>query len=94
MYYPVGQKFPRNRSVSYGFQDIHTFSFSTKIQDGRQKWRKLKFLNSIGQGVFELESENRNVDIQTDKKWTNKQTELHQFQKEPSYDGDLSPCQV
>ena len=20
--------------------------------------------------------------------------ELHQFQKEPSYDGDLSPCQV
>ena len=23
-----------------------------------------------------------------------KQMELHQFQKEPSYDGDLSPCQV
>ena len=23
-----------------------------------------------------------------------KRTELHQFQKEPSYDGDLSPCQV
>ena len=33
------------RSISYGFRDIHTFffSFSTKIQDGRQKWRKLKF---------------------------------------------------
>ena len=30
----------------------------------------------------------------TDKKRTNKHTELHQFQKEPSYDGDLSPCQV
>ena len=29
-----------------------------------------------------------------DKKRTNEQTELHQFQKEPSYDGDLSPCQV
>ena len=23
---------------SYGFQDIHTFSFSAKIQDGCQKW--------------------------------------------------------
>ena len=23
-----------------------------------------------------------------------KQTELLQFRKEPSYDGDLSPCQV
>ena len=38
------RKFARNRSISYGFQDIHTFSFSAKIQDGRQKWRKLKFL--------------------------------------------------
>ena len=28
------------------------------------------------------------------KKRTNEQTELHQFRKEPSYDGDLSPCQV
>ena len=43
MYYPVGQKFARNRSVSYGFRDIQTFSFSTKIQDGCQKWRKMKF---------------------------------------------------
>ena len=34
------------------------------------------------------------MERQTDKKWTNEQTELHQFQKEPSYDGDLSPCQV
>ena len=39
----MGQKFARNRSISYGFRDIHTFSFSAKIQDGRQKWRKLKF---------------------------------------------------
>ena len=43
MYYPVGQKFARNRSISYGFRDIHTFLFSAKIQDGRQKWQKLKF---------------------------------------------------
>ena len=45
---------------------------------------------------FELESGNGNVDGQTKrtKKRTNKQTELHQFRKEPSYDGDLSLCQV
>ena len=58
----------------------------------------LSSMNSIGQTVFELESGNENVDKQTDgqidKKRTNKQTEFHQFRKEPSYDGDLSPCQV
>ena len=27
-------------------------------------------------------------------KRTNKQKEFHQFRKEPSYDGDLSPCEV
>ena len=37
---------------------------------------------------------NRWMDRQTDEKQTNEQTEFHQFQKEPSYDGDLSPCQV
>ena len=31
---------------------------------------------------------------QTDKERTNERTELHQFQKEPSYDGDVCPCQV
>ena len=36
----------------------------------------------------------RQTDRQTDKKRTNEWTELHQFRKEPSYDGDLSPCQV
>ena len=30
LYYPVGQKFARNCSISYGFRDIHTFSFSVK----------------------------------------------------------------
>ena len=34
------------------------------------------------------------MDRQTDKKWTNEQTEVHQFRKQPSYDGDLSLCQV
>ena len=34
------------------------------------------------------------MDRQTDKKWTNQRTELHQFQKEPSYDGDLCPCYI
>ena len=34
------------------------------------------------------------MDRQTDKKQTNEQTELHKFQKEPSCDGDLCPCQV
>ena len=43
LYYPVGQKFTRNLSISYGFRDIHTFSFTAKIQDGHQKWRKSKF---------------------------------------------------
>ena len=37
LYYHVGQKYAQNRSISYGFRDIHTFSFSAKIQDGRQK---------------------------------------------------------
>ena len=45
LYYPRGQKFAQNCSISYGFRDIHTFSFSAKIQDGRQKWRKLKFFH-------------------------------------------------
>ena len=34
------------------------------------------------------------TNTQMDKKQTNEQTELHQFQREPSCDGDLSPCQV
>ena len=49
----------------------------------------LSSLNSTGQTVFDLESGNGNVDGQT-----NEWTELHQFRKEPSYDGHLSPCQV
>ena len=38
----MDQKLARNRSISYGFRDIDSFSFSAKIQDGRRKWRKLK----------------------------------------------------
>ena len=54
----------------------------------------LSSLNSIGQSVFELESGNGNVVGQMDKKWTHKSTVSHQFQKQLSYDSDLSPCQV
>ena len=36
----------------------------------------------------------KQMDGQTDEKRTNERTEFHQFRKEPSYDGDLSPCQV
>ena len=43
---------------------------------------------------FRVKSGNGNVDRQTDKKQTNEQMELHQFRKEPTYDGALSPCQV
>ena len=43
LYHPVHQKFAQNRSISYGFPGIDTFSFSVKIHDGRRKWRKLKF---------------------------------------------------
>ena len=32
-------------SVSYGFRDIHTFLLSPKIQNGCQRWRKLKFVS-------------------------------------------------
>ena len=39
-------------------------------------------------------TEKRSKNEQTDEKRTNKQTEFHQFRKEPSYDGDLSPCHV
>ena len=55
----------------------------------------LSSLNSIGHTIFELESGNKNVDGQMDGQKTDKRTkELHQFRKEPSYDGDLSPCKV
>ena len=32
MYYPAGQKFTQNRSISYSARDIKTFSFSAKIK--------------------------------------------------------------
>ena len=34
------------------------------------------------------------MEMWPDKKRTNEQMELHQFQKEPSYDDNLSPCQA
>ena len=64
--------------------------------------RKMDKKRTNGQTVFELETGNKNVDGQMDgqkngqktNKRTNKRTELHQFRKEPSYDGDLCPWQV
>ena len=41
-----------------------------------------------------MKNVDRQMDRQTDKKGKNEWTELHQFRKESSYDGDLSPCQV
>ena len=32
MYYPTDQKFTQNRSISYSFRDIKTFSFCAKIK--------------------------------------------------------------
>ena len=49
-------------------------------QEGQRCHSFLSSLNSIGQNVFKLESR--------------KGAELHQFQQEPRYDGELSPCQV
>ena len=57
-YYPMGQKFCPNRSISYGFWDIQIFSFFAKIQDGRQKWRKLQFFNFV-QNTFLLPCESK-----------------------------------
>ena len=58
----------------------------------------LSSMNLIGQTIFELEARNKNVVRQTDEQTNgqkiDKQTDFHQFQKELSYDGDLSPCQV
>ena len=56
-------------------------------------------MNSIGQSVFVLESGNENVDKQIDgqtngQKLTNELTEFPQFRQEPSYDGDVCPCEV
>ena len=46
-HYHAGQNFCGSGSISYGFRDINIFCFSAKIQDGRQKRRKLKFFNFV-----------------------------------------------
>ena len=50
----------------------------------------------VAQAVIRLVTAVINLEMEmlTDKKWTNKYMELHQFRKQLSYDGDLSPCQV
>ena len=47
LYYPMGQKFARNRSISYYSLDIFNVLLSAKIQDGHLKWRKYSPLNRI-----------------------------------------------
>ena len=55
----MGYKFSRNRSISYGFRDINIFGFSAKIQDGRQKWRKIEiFQFCIGYFAITLRVKN------------------------------------
>ena len=54
----------------------------------------LSSLNSIGQTVCKLESENENVDGQTNGSMDRQTDGIDQFRKEPNYDGDLCPCQV
>ena len=44
-------------------------------------------------GQTDGQKNGQKTDKRTGKR-TNKQTELHQFRQEPSYDGDLYPCQV
>ena len=34
------------------------------------------------------------MDGQIKRHKTNERTDLHQFRKEPSYDGDVCPCEV
>ena len=46
MYYPAGQKFTQNRSISYSFRDIKTFSFSAKIKVAFYSEIPLPFPNS------------------------------------------------
>ena len=51
----------------------------------------LSGMNLIGQTV-ELSPETKMWTNRWMDKRTNEQTEFHQFQKEPRYDGGLSPC--
>ena len=43
---------------------------------------------------FDWSNVDKQMDGQTDEKQTNERTEFHQYRKEPTYDGDLSPYQV
>ena len=42
LYYSTDQKFSRNRSICYGFQDNYNFLYTAKIQDGCKSGKKLK----------------------------------------------------
>ena len=57
----MGQKFARNRSISYGFRYIHTFSFSTKIQDGCQKFFPFAKDTIVTYAVGQKFAQNRSI---------------------------------
>ena len=64
---------------------MHTDKQTKNGQINRRNYTN--FDNLIGQSI--LESGNKMLTGQT-----NEQMELHQFRKQPGYDGDLSSCQV
>ena len=44
LYYPVGQKFGRNRSTSYGFRDINLLCFPQKFKMAAKNAENYNFL--------------------------------------------------
>ena len=55
MYYPGGQKFAQNRSISYGFRDIHTFFIFRKNPRWPPKVAKIEiFPLSVGYSCITL----------------------------------------
>ena len=98
----------RIRKQKYGQTDGWTDKWTKNRQTN--KWNFTNFKRNLAMMViyvplkFEFDWSNRfrfrvrkrkcgRTDGWTEKR-TNEHTEFHQFRKEPSYDGDLSPCQV
>ena len=91
-----------------GWTDIRTKNGKTNGQNFTNIERNLAIMLIYVPVKFEFDWSNRFqvrvrkwkmwtdrwMDRQTDEKRTNEHTEFHQFRKEPSYDGDLSPCEV
>ena len=98
----------RVRKRKCGWTDGWTDKWTKNGQTNRRNYtnfeRNLAMMVIYLPARFEFDWTNRfRVRVQKQKcgrtdgwpdKRTNEQTELHQFRKEPSYDGDLCPCQV